>query len=246
MTAISDWGQGDAAAFRTTHWSIVLTAGQTHSADQHESLAKLCKIYWYPLYAYIRRRGHHAPDAQDLTQEFFARLLEKEVLNGVTREGGKFRSFLLTALKRFLANEWAKSQAQKRGGGQNIVPLEIETAEGLYALEPVDHLTPEILFERRWAATLLNRAMTRLENEYRNWKKADLLKKLQMFLCGSDRNISCKELGAQLGMSEGAVRVALSRLRRRYRELVREEIARTVSTPEEIDEEIKYLVSVLC
>jgi DNA-directed RNA polymerase specialized sigma24 family protein len=131
MTATSDWGNGDAAAFRTTHWSLVLTAGQKHSADQHEALAKPWKIYWYPLYAYIRRCGHGAHDAQDLTQKFFARLLEKEVFNGVTREGGKFRFFLLTALKRFLANEWAKSQAQKRGGGENIASLEIETAEGI-------------------------------------------------------------------------------------------------------------------
>jgi RNA polymerase sigma factor (sigma-70 family) len=246
MAASSEWGQDNSGSFRTTHWSVVLAASQNESSGKQDALAKLCQDYWYPLYVYIRRCGHDVHNAKDLTQDFFQFFLEKDVLAvaGITREGGKFRSFLLTVLKRFLANEWARSQAQKRGGGQTILSLDAELAENRYSIEPADHLSPDIAFEQNWANTLLERVMSRLETEYKHWRKGDLFREIQIFLC-SKKEVPYADVGARLGMSAGAVKTAVCRLRKRYGQLLHEEIARTVATLEEVEEEIRHLIAVL-
>ncbi len=172
----------EAAAFRTTHWSVVLAAKQRDAPEARQALAKLCKAYWYPLYAYVRRRGHNPHDAEDLTQEFFLRLIEKNYLAGISREGGRFRSYLLATLKHFLSNEWERAQTQKRGGGKTILSLDEEQAETRYKFELADSVSPDILFERSWALTVLDDAMTRLSQEFRNEGKAELFQQLREFL----------------------------------------------------------------
>jgi RNA polymerase sigma factor (sigma-70 family) len=236
--------QGNSGSFRTTHWSVVLAAGQREPARKQEALGALYRAYAHPIYGYVRRRGHDAHKAQDLMQDFFMHLLEKDVFTGLTREGGKFRSFLLTVLKRFLASDWTRSQAQKRGGGCELVSLDAEIAENRYRIEPADPASPDAAFERSWANTLLERVMNRLETEYKQWRKAELFEHLRVFLC-SKKDAPHSELGARLGMSAGAVKTAVCRLRRRYREILREEIAETVATAEEVDEEIRYLITIL-
>jgi RNA polymerase sigma factor (sigma-70 family) len=231
--------------FQTTQWTVVLRAAQTGSPISQEALAKLCKGYWYPLYVYIRRRGHGAVEAEDLTQEFFRRLLEKGYLGGVERGKGRFRSFLLTALKHFLANEWDRSQTQKRGGGQEIISLDVQDAEGRYDIEPADRRNPEVLFDQRWALTLMERVLQRLKEEQEASGRGEVFSRLQGHLAGSERVESYAAAGAAMGMSEGAVRVAAHRLRQRYGEILRDEIGQTVETREEIEEEIRYLISVL-
>lgn len=227
--------------FVTTHWSVVLAARDEESPRATDALAQLCHSYWYPLYAYIRRRGHEPHDAQDLTQEFFARLLEKNILKAVQQERGKFRWFLLSAVKRFLANEWNREHAAKRGGGQSIVSLDEETAEGRYRYEVVDHTGPDKLFDQSWAMTLLEQAQVQLQREYDESGRSALFNQLKIFLSGDRAPISHEEAGAVLGMSEGAVKVAVHRLRQRYRDSLREQIAQTVSTPAEVEEEIQQL-----
>ncbi len=207
-------------------------------------MAELCRIYWYPLYAFIRHRGHAAHDAEDLTQEFFARLLDKHFLASADREKGRFRTFLLMAVKRFLANEYDAAQARKRGGGQRIVPFEGLQPEARYHQEPADNLTPERLFEQQWALTLLDQVLARLQAEMTAGGKAALFESLKGHLAGS-REESYAATAARLGMNEGAVKVAVHRLRRRYRELLHDEIAHTVATPEEIEDEIRYLFTCL-
>lgn len=229
------------AQFTTTHWSVVLTAREEESPAAADAMAQLCRTYWYPLYAYIRRRGHDPHHAQDLTQEFFARLLERNFLKAVRQEGGKFRWFLLSAVKRFLANEWNREQAAKRGGGQTIVSLNEETAEGRYRYEIADHTTPEKLFDQSWAMTLLEQAQVQLEREYSETGRGEVFKQLKIFLSGDRAQKSHAEVGALTGMNEGAVKVAVHRLRQRYRDCLREQIAQTVSTPAEVDEEIRQL-----
>jgi RNA polymerase sigma-70 factor (ECF subfamily) len=227
------------AWFVTTHWSVVLSAGEEGAA-----LERLCQTYWYPLYAYVRRQGRSPHEAQDLTQEFFARLLQKDFLVGVLREKGKFRTFLLVALKRFLVNEWTRGQAQKRGGGCVHVPLEGHSAETRYLAEPVDRLTAEKLYERRWALTLLDRVLERLRLEFVAAGKEALFEKLKGSLMAEKGEIPNRDAAAALGMSEGALKVAVHRLRRRFRNLFREEVAHTVANPEDIDEEIRHLMGV--
>ncbi len=207
-------------------------------------MAELCRIYWYPLYAFIRHRGHPAHDAEDLTQEFFARLLDKHFLAAADREKGRFRTFLLMAVKRFLANEYDHAQAKKRGGGQRAVPLEGIEPEARYHQEPADNLTPERLFEQQWALTLLDQVLARLQAEMTAAGKAALFETLKGHLAGS-RDESYAATAARLGMSDGAVKVAVYRLRRRYRELLQEEIAHTVAGPEEVEDEIRYLFTCL-
>lgn len=231
--------------FATTRWSVVLAAGESGSAGSREALAKLCETYWYPLYAFARRWGHTADEAQDLTQEFFTRLLEKHYLGDVRPERGRFRSFLLASLKHFLLNERDRVLAQKRGGGHAPIPLEIDTAEGRYRLEPPDTATPERIYERRWALTLLDRVLARLRDEYEGSNRGRLFEALKGFLTGQSATPKYAEVGTALDMTEGAVKVAVHRLRRRFGELLRDEIADTVADPADIEDEIRYLFKVL-
>jgi DNA-directed RNA polymerase specialized sigma24 family protein len=233
------------AIFATTHWSLVLKAGQDDSTSVSEAMAELCRTYWYPLYAYVRRKGYDAQDAQDLTQEFFSRLLARNYLSVADRSKGKFRSFLLGSLEHFLAREWTKAHAQKRGGGEAVFSLDAVDAENRYLLEPATELTAEKIYDRRWATTLLEQAMAQLSAECLADHKAELFAKLRGFLSGEKGDVSYAEVGPSLNMSEGAVKVAVHRLRQRYGELVRNQIVQTVSTPEEVDAEVRYLVALL-
>jgi RNA polymerase sigma-70 factor (ECF subfamily) len=228
----------------TTHWSVVLAAGQGTSPQAAVALEQLCRLYWYPLYAYIRRRGCQIPEAQDLTQEFFARLLKDHWLAGVHPSKGKFRAFLLAALNHFLANEWNRSHAAKRGGGRPLISLD-DTAEARYALEPASDLTPEKVFERRWALTLFEQALARLQEEHRATSTGRHFECLKGFLSSEPSEGEYCRVGTQLEMTPGAVSAAVYRLRQRYRALVRDEIARTVSDPAEVDEEIRSLLAAL-
>jgi len=223
---------------------LVLSARAPDSPQAARALAELCELYWFPLYAYVRRRGYAPPDAQDLTQEFFARLLEKRKLAGLTREKGKFRSFLLTALNHFLLDEWKRGQAQKRGAQQTI-SLDTGSAETRYRLEPADTLTAEKVYEKQWALTLLNTVFCRLQQEYGAAGKGGLFKELEFALTGARSSVPYDELSARLKMSESAVKVAVHRLRRRYREVLREEVAQTVNGAEEVEAELRDLLRAL-
>ena len=235
----------DATHFATTHWSVVLAAGGRTSLESREALETLCSLYWYPLYAYVRRRGYGAEEARDLTQGFFVRLIEKDVVRTADRNRGKFRSYLLGALKHFLANEWDRAHAQKRGGDRRAVPVDIEGAESRYRLEPADEVTPEKLFERHWAVTLLELAVSQLREEFIREGKEHIFDGLREFLGGADPGRPYGPVAADLGMTEAAVKMAVHRMRRRYRELLRAEIARTVVSPGQIDDEIRHLFAVL-
>jgi RNA polymerase sigma-70 factor (ECF subfamily) len=230
--------------FATTRWSLVLAARGRAAPGARDALASLCALYWYPLYAYVRRRGHGADEAHDLTQEFFARLLEKDFLAGVDRGKGKFRSFLLAACNHFLANERDRERAKKRGGGRPVLSLGAADADGLYRAEPADALTPEKLFERRWALAVLRQVMTRLRDEFEAKGKGRLFDRLRGFLVG-EKGAGYRRAAVELGLSEGAVKVAVHRLRQRYRELLHEEIGRTVETPEQVEEEVRELFAAL-
>jgi RNA polymerase sigma-70 factor (ECF subfamily) len=232
--------------FATTHWSVVLSASRPESAHYHQALESLCRTYWFPLYVYLRRHGYDTDQAEDHTQAFLASLLEKHGLRLVEPKRGKFRSFLLVALKHFLANERARAGAQKRGGGLKALSLDCENAEAQYALEPRDELSPEKLYERSWAMTVLDRAMTRLCAEATAAaKKQEQFDCLKIYLTASEDTAAYRETAAKLGMTEGAVKVAVHRLRRRYRELLRDEIAQTVASEDEVDEEIRHLFDAL-
>ncbi|HVM48074.1 MAG TPA: sigma-70 family RNA polymerase sigma factor [Candidatus Acidoferrum sp.] len=231
--------------FVTTHWSIVLAAANTGTADAQVALESLCRTYWYPLYAYARRRGQRVQDAQDLTQAFFARLLERRWMADADPARGRFRTFLLTAMSRFMADEWDKRRAQKRGGGVGHVPLQLEDAETRYGCEPADTCTPEQYFERRWALTLLDAVLQRLRAQYEAEGKGKVFAALHPSLAGNRESPPYRELGAQAGLSEGAVKVAIHRLRKRYRSLLREEIARTMAPGEDVDEELRHLFAAL-
>jgi RNA polymerase sigma-70 factor (ECF subfamily) len=237
--------QAGAREFRTTHWSVVLAAGQEASAQAAAALEELCRSYWYPLYAYVRRKGYEVADAQDLTQEFFARLIEKHDLGAVDRRKGKFRSFLLASLEHFLAKEWTRAHRLKRGGGQTIISWDSCNPEEQYQLEPGGALTAERIYERRWALTVLEQAMAALAADYSAAGKQRLFDELKPLLSGEDDTISYPELADRLQMSEGAVRVALHRVRQRYGEAVREEIAKIVQRSEDIEEELRHLFAVL-
>jgi len=230
--------------FATTRWSVVLAAGaDMSSATAREALATLCETYWYPLYGFLRGRGHSAEDAQDLTQAFFARVLEKHTIGHADPARGRFRSFLLATLKNFAANEHDKEIARKRGGGVPIVSLELEGAEGRFQLEPANDETPEKVFDRRWAVTLLDRVLSRLKTEGARSGRQSQFEGLKTYLTGDQPQLSYAQTASDLGMSEGAVKVAVHRLRRQFRDLVRDEIAQTVSAPEEIEGELRHLWS---
>ena len=227
--------------FPATHWSVVLAARGEDEADSARALEILCQAYWYPLYAYLRRQGRSPQDAQDLTQGFFARLIEKHYLDAVERDKGRFRSFLLMALKRFLAKEWERERAQKRGGGQAALSLDTELAERRYQGEGAEHLPPDRIYERRWALTLLDQALAALRQDYREFGQETQFDYLKGFLTAERGEIPYPEVAARLGMTEGAARVAVHRLRSRFREFFRLEISKTVATPEEVEDEVKHL-----
>lgn len=228
--------------FATTHWSLVLAAGTPSAERSREALATLCEIYWYPVYAFIRRQGHDADAARDLTQEFFARLLEKNFLRDADPVRGRFRAFLLASIRHFLSNERDRTQALKRGGGTPTLSLDVETAEGTYQLEGRNEMTPERLFDARWATVLLNRAIARLGDEYAAGGKAGLFEQLKGFLTGDADAVPYSAMARTLDMTEGAVKVAVHRLRRRFRDALVKEIADTVLDPAEIDAEIRHLL----
>jgi RNA polymerase sigma-70 factor (ECF subfamily) len=231
--------------FVTTHWSVVLAAGRNETTRSRDALARLCQTYWYPLYANVRRRGYSAHDSQDLTQEFFARVLEKQSIASADPQRGRFRSFILTAMNNFLAQEWEKSRAIKRGGGSEMFSLDLARAEERYDLEPCTSETPGRDFDKKWAVALLESVLAQLEAEYKREEKGDLFDALKQTLTGSRESQPYVELAKTLSMNEGAVKVSVHRLRKRYRELLQSEIANTVSSPEEIKEEMRHLFSAL-
>lgn len=231
--------------FATTRWTIVLAARRRDTPQAEVALEELCRTYWYPLYAFARRRGNSREDAEDLTQAFFARLLEKNYLEAIDSEKGKFRAFLLVALKRFLANEWDRAHRQKRGGGELALSLDWQDADARYQVDPADNLSPDKLYDRAWAVTILERVITRLRSEQDAEGKKKTFDVLKEFLAAAKSDVRSQEAAAALGLSDGAVRVAIHRLRRRYRELLREEIAQTLADPAQADEEMKALVSAL-
>ena len=233
------------ASFATTHWSIVLEAGHGKDADGAVALAELCRKYWLPLYAYVRRRVQDANEAQDLTQEFFARLLEKELLAQAAPERGRFRSFLLTAMQNFLTNEWRKSQASKRGGGLRTLSLDFAAGDSKLSFEPGHDWTAERIFERNWSITLLDHVLSQLRGEYEASGKAELFAALRPFISSNRQEGSLAHLAEELKMTAGAVKVAAHRLRKRYRELLRSELAQTVADPADVDDEIAWLFSAL-
>jgi RNA polymerase sigma factor (sigma-70 family) len=232
-------------SFATTHWSVVLTARDGQASEARDALSRLCEVYWYPLYVYLRRRGFSAPDAEDLTQSFLAYLLGKDFLARVEPKNGKFRSFLLASLNHFVSDHLDKERRQKRGGDKRILSLDAATAEARYGLEPVEETDPQRIFERRWALTVVETVLQRLEAETASAGKGALFDRLKPALIGDPVPATYSEVGRSLGLSEGAVKVAAHRLRQRFRELFHQEIAQTVSQPNEIEEEIRFLFQVL-
>jgi RNA polymerase sigma-70 factor (ECF subfamily) len=231
--------------FASTRWSLVAAAGRRESPESAAALASLCRLYWYPLYAYARRRLPTAEDAQDLTQDFFARLMEKEYLRQADPQRGSFRSFLLTAFKHFLAKERDRANAQKRGGGRAHLSLDFQAGERRFQLEPAHATDAEALYERRWALTLLEQTLARLRDELTRAGKAPLFEALKGTLTGEDAPRPYAELAKEMGLSAEAVKVTVHRLRRRYGELLRAEIAQTVSSPVEVEEELRSLFAAL-
>ena len=236
-------------SFLTTKWSVVLAVGRTDADQSAFALERLCHTYWYPIYVFVRRRGsnrdfsHH--EAEDLTQAFFAHLLEKESIKSIDRSKGRFRSFLLASLNNFLLNEWDKQQTIKRGGRQKIISLDELAAENLYREEPVEPSDPEKLYERRWAFTVINQVLARLKEEYAAADKAELFSRLEAGLTGELTAGQYADWSAQLKMSEGALKVALHRLRRRFGEILRSEVAETVADPSEVSGEIRVLLAAI-
>lgn len=227
--------------FATTHWTIVLAAGRRHDPQADRALEQLCQTYWFPLYAYVRRRGHEKADAEDLVQAFFTRFLAKNYLEGLSAERGRFRAFLLASLKHFLANEWDKSQRQKRGGGVTHLSLDWQTADSKFQVAASNEPGPDQAFDREWALALLSRVIERLQSECAADGKAKLFEQLKVFLAEGKGDTAQSEVAKALGMEEGAVRVAVHRLRKRYRQLLRDEIANTLSDPAMVDEEMRAL-----
>jgi RNA polymerase sigma factor (sigma-70 family) len=231
--------------FATTRWSVVLRAGDGNLPEAQAALARLYQTYRYPLYAYVRRQGRHHEAAQDIVQDLFLRLQQKAQLSSVEPEKGRFRSYLLAAVNHLLANEWHKIRRQKRGGGQVPLSLEDLQAEQRYNLEPATTETPEGLFDRRWALALLEQVMLRLEEEWRAVDKTEAFEAMRGFLSGDQDAPAYAETGVRLGMSEGAARVAVHRLRQRYRDLLRDEIAQTVASTGDVEDELRHLLSAL-
>lgn len=231
--------------FGTTDWSMVVAAGNGQDPGAREAMESLCSIYWYPVYGFVRRQVHDASAAQDLTQAFFSRLLEKKSLRVASRQRGRFRSFLLGSVRNFLANERDRELAAKRGGDRTFVPLDLQTAESRYRSEPADNRTPDKAFEKRWALAVIDRTLDRLDRETRPREGSKRFVALSRFLTGDSCNIPYRQVAAELGMTEAAVKAAIHRRRRRFGQLLRDEIGRTVDDPARIDEEIRYLFAAL-
>jgi RNA polymerase sigma factor (sigma-70 family) len=229
------------ARFATTRWSLVLAAGRKSTGQSAEALSSLCEIYWYPIYAFIRRQGYDADAARDLTQEFFARVLEKDYFGDADPSRGRFRAFLLTSIRHFLSNERDRARALKRGGTMPILSLDVQTAEDAYRLEGQDDLTPEKLFDARWATLLLDRALDRVNRAYAASGKSATFERLKGFLTGDTADTTYRDAAKWLDSTEAAVKVAVHRLRRRFRDALIEEIAGTVSSPADIDAELRHL-----
>lgn len=231
--------------FPTTHWSVIIEAGNLESEEASEALEHLCRVYWYPLYAYVRRRGYQQHQAEDLTQEFFANFVTKNYFARACPEKGRMRSYILGAINHFLSDARDRAGRLKRGGGYRFFSFDVEAGEERFVGEPRNQLSPDRLFERRWALTVLEQVLTAVEKEYREEGKGPLFEKISGFLIGQEDTASYGRIADELGMSQGALRVAIHRLRKRYRELFKVEIARTVATPQELDEEMRHLVAVL-
>ena len=229
--------------FPATRWSLVVAAGDPHRKEARSALVSLCESYWYPLYAYLRRRGYSSDQAQDLTQEFFVRVIEGRYLDRAEPEKGRFRAFLLTSLKFFVADEEDRRRAHKRGGGM-VVPLEFSSGEERYQREPAHDETPERIYERRWALSVLDRVVEKLRNEFVQHGRPDHFERLKVFLLGQS-DAPYAALAQELNTSEGALKVAIHRLRKRYRELFRQEIADTVADPAAVESELRHLAAVL-
>ncbi len=238
-------GAGGRGRFATTHWSVVLAAGDRAVGGWRDALSQLCLTYWYPLYAFARRMGRDPEEAQDLTQEFFARLLERDMLQHAHPEKGRFRTFLLSCFRNFLTDEYRSHHARKRGGGAPPIPIELVTAEGRYMREPSHDQTPEKIFERRWALTLLQRALDSLEREYAGTPREEVFSHLKRYLPGGKGSVPYSETARALGMTEVTVKVAVHRLRARFRNVLLDEIAHTVERPEEVEAELRYLLAAL-
>ncbi|KPK40005.1 MAG: hypothetical protein AMJ65_10960 [Phycisphaerae bacterium SG8_4] len=232
---------GDTNEFATTHWSVVLSAGSPESTRYQEALERLCQTYWFPIYAYLRRKGYGANSAEDHTQGFFTHMIEMQDLCQADPNRGRFRSFLLSMLKHFMADQWDRSQAQKRGGGKKVLSLDFADAETRYKLEPSHQLSPDKLFEKSWALAVLDQTMAQLKAESSGTRRQTLFENLKAHLAGQSNTVPYRELATKLEMTEGAIKVAVHRLRQRYRELLREHIAQTVSGPEQIEDEIRAL-----
>ena len=238
----AEFNQG---AFIATHWSLVRRAAESSSVSGEAALQQLCKSYWYPLYSYVRWQGHGPEEAKDLTQAFFARLLDKGYIAHANPQLGKFRTFLLTSLQRFLANEWKKLRAEKRGGRASFISWDEEETERLYLAEQADGHSPEELFDKRWALTLLDQVLVRLQVEFSAAGKVSHFERIKVLLWGDQAAPSYSEVAAQMGLTEGALKVAVHRLRKRYRELLREEVTKTAASPEDVDEELRHLIAVI-
>lgn len=227
--------------FATTHWTVVLAAGRRHTPQSDAALEQLCQTYWFPLYAYVRRRGHAKPDAEDMVQGFFATFLAKNYLEGLEAERGRFRAFLLASLKHFLANEWNRSQRQKRGGGVTHLSLDWQSADTKFQAATTAATGPDKAFDREWALALLSKVIERLQAECVVEGKGQLFEQLKVFLAAGRGEAAHADVAGALGMEEGAVRVAVHRLRKRYRQLLRDEIANTLNDPAMVDEEMRAL-----
>jgi RNA polymerase sigma-70 factor (ECF subfamily) len=231
--------------FSTTEWSLVLAAGDSQAPDSREALASLCRSYWYPVYAHVRQLGEPRDRAENLTQGFFAHLLENRALSVATPDKGRFRSFLKGVLRHYLSHEWRRQRAQKRGGGQRPLALDYAQAESDYRLEPADDQTPESAFEQRWARTLLSRVLDQLRGQMEGETGRARFRRLEPLLTGTSAGRPYKQIAAELEMSESAVKVMVHRMRRRFGELLRREVARTLNDPDDVDEEIRYLFDLL-
>ena len=230
--------------FTTTHWSVVLLAGQADSPQANEALERLCRTYWYPLYVYVRRQGNSPEDAQDLTQTFFSRLLEKNYFAKADRDRGKFRTFLLRSLKHFLVNEWKRAGRLKRGGGVEFLSIDANVAEDRYATEPANTSNPDAAYEQRCAVALIEQVLNTLRQEYKAADKARLFEELKGSIWGDKSSASYAEIAGHLNLTAGTVKVAVHQLRQRFRKLLRAEVAHTVARPEDVDDELRHLIAV--